>query len=73
MTEVKTSMKAKPKRTYVVMKARIGGSHYWTWGLVTTGPGFDEVFYTETDGYTPANIDEAPSNLEHLFTVVVND
>jgi len=59
------------KRTYVVMEARVGSRNVWVWGLVTKGPGFDEVYYTEADGFTPAEITEVPRTARHLFTVEV--
>jgi hypothetical protein len=58
--------------SWVVMEARAGGSRsVWCWGLVRSGPGFDDVFFTEADGVTPADIDSPPQLLATLFVVPV--
>lgn len=58
-------------RHWVVMEGKIGSHTVWCWGLVTTGPGFDEVYFTESDGHTPADIPHVPPTTRHLFTVPV--
>lgn len=61
-----------PTQTWVVMEGRVGAQTVWAWCLVGTGPGFDEVAFTEGDGMTVPELDEAPSRFDrHLFTVTV--
>ena len=69
MTTEGTQTRQKPSRFWVVMEGKLGSRIVWAWGLVTTGPGFDEVYFTETDGHTPADISEVPQIVKHLFTV----
>jgi hypothetical protein len=58
---------------WVVMTASMGNKTIWAWGRVSTeGAGFEEVFFTEDDGYTPvAAMDRPPRLTTHLFTVRV--
>jgi hypothetical protein len=55
--------------SWVVMEARAEGSMrpVWMWGLVRGGPGFEDVFFTEPDGVTPADIEAPPHALRTLF------
>ncbi|WP_162941571.1 hypothetical protein [Desertimonas flava] len=55
---------------WVVMEAPIGARMVWAWGLVGDEPGFEQTYFTETDGHTPANIDDAPSKLGAVLFVV---
>lgn len=58
--------------SWVVGRSRVAGSgDVWIWGRVTVGPGFDEVFYTAPDGWSPADITGTPNVDEILFTVEV--
>jgi hypothetical protein len=56
---------------WVVMSAQIGSRQVWAWGLVGAGPYFEEVNFTDRDGFTPADLDQLPVLSEHLFTVPV--
>jgi hypothetical protein len=57
-------------RTYVVFEARIGSQVVWGWGEVSAaGPGFENISYTEADGFSPADITAAPEFTKFLFTV----
>lgn len=58
-------------RTFVVMEARFGSRTLWAWGEVGDGPGFEDVTYTEPDGFTLADVDSPPALGAHLFTVAV--
>lgn len=62
-------LQREPRMTWVVMDARSGSTPVWVWGRVGAGPGFDEVAFTEADGFTPASPDEMPRIIGHLFTV----
>lgn len=56
---------------WVVMQAELGNDVFWAWGLVTDGPGFDDVHYTSRDGVTAREVTEQPRLTKHLFTVAV--
>jgi len=60
--------------TWVVMTVRIGSQNLWAWGKPSAdGPGFDEIYYTHTDGFTPAEVpgDQPPSLGALLFVVTL--
>lgn len=55
----------------MVFETRDRGHIVWAWCLLADGPGFDEVFFTETDGMTPADAPD-PMRLERVvFTCPV--
>jgi hypothetical protein len=66
-------------RTYVVNEMQLEEGFrktVWAWGTVGVGgPGFEEVAFTEQDGYTPADVGEnAPTKfIRHLFSCTVYD
>lgn len=56
---------------WVIRKVRVGSDDFEAWGKVVAGPGFDEVWYFRTDGYTAADLDHAPPLGELLFVVPI--
>lgn len=60
------------KTTWVVMEVVMGSEKVWAWGKASAdGPGFDEIYYTERDGFTAAEVAGVPALGAHLFTVTV--
>lgn len=56
----------------VVMEARTGSRTVWAWCTVTTGPGFDSIAFTATDGITPVDPPREHQLGKHIFTVLVD-
>jgi hypothetical protein len=58
--------------TWVVMEAKVGSRYVWAWCQADSNPGFRSVYYTEPDGVTVADLEDAPSKLDRLlFSVTV--
>jgi hypothetical protein len=57
---------------WVVMTCRDGVSQYWAWCRPNRhSPGFDEIFYTTTDGITAYSPEggSLPGLMDHVFTI----
>lgn len=57
---------------WVVMLAVVGSESYWAWCQVSGGDGygFENIFYTETDGFSPADPGPtAPQLRTFLFAI----
>lgn len=59
-----------PPFTWLVFSTRIGSKTVWSWCKLTTGPGMDEVYYTDEDGVTPAELEAAPTKLGTFLFLV---